>query len=318
MSEQILAMALVQHSQADTSNVMILGAAGFIGRHLTSRLISSEIVATLTVAGLGVSQAFSGQRLSIREGIVNRQLLDHCIAPKVIYFLAGGASVDTSVQDPRGDFNLSLPPLVDLLDKMRQDWVGAHLIYISSAAVYGSMGSRATSIGRLPNPISPYGLHKMLSEQLISFECERAGLTATVLRPFSIYGPGLRKQLLWDALRKAELGDFEFYGSGNETRDWVFVSDFIELLHDVGTQPMSFPRVFNVGSGIGVSVSWILHKLFTIGGYINKPTFLGSVKPGNPSHLIADADEQAVCRKYLVTPLEEGLQRYVNWYSSLK
>jgi UDP-glucose 4-epimerase len=53
---------------------------------------------------------------------------------------------------------------------------------------------------------------------------------SVILRPFSVYGPGLRKQLLWDAMQKADRGAFEFFGSGRELRDWVYVSDLVECL----------------------------------------------------------------------------------------
>src|SRR5205085_5087889 len=66
-----------------------------------------------------------------------------------------------------------------------------------------------------------------------------------------VYGPGLRKQLFWDAARKATHGEFDFFGSGEELRDWVYVEDLARLLADLGAAPREFPRLSNVGTEIG-------------------------------------------------------------------
>ncbi|WPL10446.1 NAD-dependent epimerase/dehydratase family protein [Thiorhodovibrio litoralis] len=298
-------------------DVLILGAAGFIGTHLTTRLHDRHAFGSLTVAGQSVGQRYSEADIHVLDGMIDRDLLDRCSPPKVIFFLIGGSSVGASLQNPRRDFAISLPPLADLLDKMRNDWPKARLIFLSSAAVYGNAGSYVTSIHASPKPISPYGLHKRLSEEMLFFEQERIGLAVNVLRPFSIYGPGLRKQLLWDALRKADAGAPSFFGNGSETRDWVYIDDLVELLLDVALYPEGFPLLFNVGSGMGVSVAEMLGRLFAMSRYALTPSFLGQAKSGDPNDLVADPDEQALFKRYWRTPPDEGLRRFVEWYQGL-
>ena len=234
------------------------------------------------------------------------------------FFLAGSASVGISIENPAFDFKLSIPPLVDLLNKLRTSWKGTRLVYISSAAVYGATASLSTSVHSALQPLSPYGLHKKFSEELIFFDQTRNRLDAIIVRPFSVYGPGLKKQLLWDALNKAELGEYCFFGTGQEMRDWVFVDDLVSLLVDIALYSDHFPSILNVGTGTAISVKNILCKLYLANDIEQVPLFMNMDKAGDPCNLIANAIEQEAYRNYFNTPLEKGLKCYVDWYRSYK
>jgi UDP-glucose 4-epimerase len=293
---------------------LILGAAGFIGSHLVRRLTEGGQFDNLVLAGYGVSERYAGLGIPTIDGFVDRHLLDQCEIPDVVIFLAGGASVGVSIQDPAGDFRISIPSLVDLLEKLRASWCGTHLVFVSSAAVYGVSGSRATRTDSPLRPISPYGLHKLQSEALIDFDRTRGSLAATVLRPFSVYGPNLRKQLLWDALSKAAAGDYRFFGTGSELRDWVYVEDLVDLLIDVALWPDRFPALLNAGTGVGTPVDGMLSLLYRVCGCRHRPEFMCQGKPGDPDHLVASPDEQAPYLSYFKTGIDTGVERYVDWY----
>ena len=294
-----------------TLSALVLGGSGFIGGHLLAALAAHPRYGHLQSAGDGEYSGRGGA--GHVRGEIGPGLLAACSRPDVVFWLAGSASVAASIADPDTDFQRSLPPLDALLAVMAEQWRGSNLVFVSSAAVYGSAASAATGTGTTLRPISPYGEHKCLSEERIAAQAARTGLPFHIVRPFSVYGPGLRKQLFWDAAQKAAKGDFDFFGSGEELRDWVYVGDLADLLADVGARTADFPQVLNAGTGRGVSTRTVLTRLFEAMGLAQEPRFAHSVRPGDPDRLVADALEQRGQSAYHRTTLDVGVRRYAQW-----
>ena len=255
-------------------------------------------------------------------GRVTQQLLESLPEkPEIIFHLAGGSSVTRSIENPRQDFELTVQGVFEVLEYLRVRNPECRLVHISSAAVYGqSAGSNDGSKENTLRPISPYGVHKMLSEQLCEYYSRTAGLKIVIVRPYSVYGPGLRKQLLWDALQKADCDRCAFFGTGDEIRDWVYVEDLSRLLLYAGIESFDTGiSVIDAGTGLGTSVKEILTMLFECYGKEIRPTFLGKARLGDPDILIAPSGRwSAVTREFLTTELRQGLQRYVGWYRQEK
>ena len=110
-------------------------------------------------------------------------------------------------------------------------------------------------------PLSPYGLHKCLAEDLCRFYAAYWKLPIAVIRFFSLYGEGLRKQLLWDACKKLHGDAFIFEGTGNEERDWLHVEDAVRLIALAGEHASSLCPIVNGGSGAARSVRSVLEAL---------------------------------------------------------
>ena len=118
--------------------------------------------------------------------------------PSTIFHLAGGSSVGLSIAQPFEDFSRTVSSTARLLEWLRGSAPECRLIVASSAAVYGAEYSGPISEDAKPVPMSPYGHHKLMMEQLCRSYAVTFGLSSTVARLFSVYGPHLRKQLLWD------------------------------------------------------------------------------------------------------------------------
>lgn len=295
-----------------SKKILVLGGGGFIGTHLVAALNQSEH--KIQVAGNSLLPQLNGN-IAYVLGDLTIDLYQRCTAPDIIFHLAGSASVACSLRDPYHDFAKTLPNLSALLHKMQTDWKQARLIYLSSAAVYGENASTSTSVQCQLKPMSPYGLHKQLAEEMIQFFVRRYQIAAQIVRPFSVYGEGLRKQLLWDALNKAQRNEFSYFGSGDQQRDWIYIGDLIDFLLNLITKEVNEQnKLLNAGTGEGVAIKQILILLLKIAGYQQQPEFSSIGRPGDPDDLVACYQEQTAYPQLKHTSLQQGLERYVAWF----
>ncbi len=187
----------------------------------------------------------------------------------------------------------------------------------SSAAVYGDQGHSDLDESVPPAPVSPYGFYKMAAEQLVETYSRFFGINASVVRLFSVYGEHLRKQLLWDALRKFSQDEFGFFGTGYEMRDWVHVEDVARLVCEAIRDDLGPYNVFNCG-GAKAATREVLTELAAIYGAKAQPVFTGQANPGNPVRLTADYScAENILGWHPMIGLHEGLSRYVSWFRSL-
>lgn len=308
------------------SVVWVTGAKGFIGRHLSTYLAAEG----LTVSGLGHG-ALPPELLS-QQGLThwingdidahNLQQLFRCTGfPDVIYHLAGGSSVGLSLQTPAEDFRRSVVSTAALLEWVRIANPKIKIVVSSSAAVYGSIGlKRIPEIGQF-TPYSPYGFHKRTAELICESYAQNFGLKIAVVRLFSVYGPGLCKQLLWDlCCRLMRMPDFlELHGTGAEIRDWLYVADAVKLLVAVSElEPLEF-LLLNGATGIGTSVRDVAILMCKAMGVAPEVKFSGHKRPGDPFSLVGDTTRlQEALSIQLDYSLNLGLAEYAKWFKQFR
>lgn len=297
-----------------TSRVLITGAAGFIGRHV-AREFSNQ---GWHVVGMGRGDWADWQSHGISEWhrceVTLDALLKHANYPDVIVHCAGGASVGHSVAEPYQDFIKTVDTLAQVLEFMRVHAPQTKLVYPSSAAVYGQIKTLPITEDAPLNPVSPYGFHKKMAELLCEMYSHQYGVPIAVVRLFSIYGIGLRKQLLWDACRKFEQEECSFFGTGAEVRDWLHVEDAARLLYLATQNATLHCPIINAGSGQGVTVKEILQHVRDQLEVLKEPNFSSKSKEGDPNAYIADITNARTWGWEPKINLRKGIVEYVDWY----
>jgi len=294
--------------------ILITGAAGFVGRYVAKEFAGSGY--TVIGMGWGKFPEYVDWGLSAwHEAEISLEMLcEFAGKPDVIVHCAGGASVGNSVDHPRQDFCLTVDATSHLLEYIRLHSPLSRLVYPSSAAVYGQTKEVPIPETALHNQVSPYGVHKMIAESLCQMYASRYGLSIVMVRLFSIYGEGLRKQLLWDACNKLSRGDTEFFGSGEEVRDWLHVSDAARLLR-IASDHASFDcPVVNGGSGCGLKVKDVLQCIREEMCVEKELIFSATQKEGDPDVLLADISRSASWGMGKTTNWREGVIKYVVWF----
>ena len=248
-------MHLQLDNRAATKRILVTGANGFLGRHVSRMLAKLGY----SVAGLGHG-TFSQAELGAwgidewHEGDVTLESLMQYENLKAIFHCAGSGSVNFALQQPSQDFRRTVVTTSDVLEFVRSVSPSTVVVYPSSASVYGTIATMPIGEDAATLPISTYGTHKLLAEHLVKAYAHNFGAKASIVRFFSIYGCGLRKQLLWDACVKLAGGDEIFNGTGDEVRDWLHVEDAAELLIIAMQRASPSCPVVNGGTGTGVSV----------------------------------------------------------------
>ena len=304
--------------------IWITGANGFIGRHLARALAdSSEAVHGI---GHGAIDEAERRRLGLQSWVngeieaANLNALASAQgAPSVVFHLAGGSSVSLSIAHPFEDFSRTVDSTARLLEWLRAAARHCRLIMASSAAVYGSGHDGPIAEDAALAPMSPYGQHKRIAEQLCESYATDFGVRGTIVRLFSVYGANLRKQLLWDICSRLEQGENALLlgGTGDEMRDWTDIRDVIRLLVKLAALPATeVPSVINGGSGRGVSVAEVAGLVVKNWGKPIAIRFSGTSRAGDPFSLLSDATRLSRLPFDWQIPVDRGIADYVGWFKA--
>ena len=296
--------------------VLVIGVAGFIGRYV-ARYFSEQ---KWSVIGIDSSPPENAPlanlekyyRLYLPDSELAGILQEKC--PDVCIHCAGRASVGQSITDPSADFHSGTVLTFEVLNSLRLHAPECRFIFLSSAAVYGNPESLPIRETQSLAPISPYGFHKRQSEQLCLEFTKVYNLKTAIVRIFSAYGPGLRRQVLWDICQKAIAQDsLQLQGTGEESRDFIHALDIAKALSVIAQAAPMEANIYNLGSGREVAIAELADLILDALEYKNSPLFDKIVPTGTPLNWQADISKLQALGFSPSVPLEQGVKSFANW-----
>jgi UDP-glucose 4-epimerase len=271
------------------NKAIITGINGFVGSSLADYLSKHDWL----VAGL-TRQESDGRDWVVTTNYepANLARIIKDTKPSVIIHAAGSSSVNDSITSPSTDFSKSVLLFQNILEGVRLSQEKPLIVYLSSAAVYGNPERLPVRETDSVNPISPYGYNKLICELLASEYAQCYSIPILAVRLFSIIGPKQKKLLVWELFRQFEDSDnVVIEGTGEESRDYIYVDDLAEVLRLMITKMDCSFKVVNVASGKDITVHEIVYLMKELLDSKKSIDFLGKSRQGHPLKWCADVGE---------------------------
>jgi dTDP-glucose 4,6-dehydratase/UDP-glucose 4-epimerase len=295
--------------------VLIIGSKGFIGSHcITAFAQANEVYGCDVVTDYVAYNYFQidATNADYKE-VFKAHQFDVCIN------CSGAASVPDSFKHTYRDFSLNTLNVVKMLEAIKETQTACKFINLSSAAVYGNPVDLPITEDTPLVPLSPYGLHKKYAEEIVTEYARFFNLPACSLRLFSVFGPGLCKQLFWDLHTKIMQADhITLWGTGNESRDFIYVADVISAIECTIQQAEFKGECINVADGVETSINSVAQLFKELHFKPFDFSFGGEQSPGYPVNWRADVSKLKSFGFSSKVGLKQGLQQYIAWLQAEK
>ena len=313
--------------------VLVTGGAGFIGSNIADELIDRGYkVVIIDNLSTGLAENINKKAKYIKGDVRNTKDLDKVFKNRidVIFHIAGCASTIKSFNDPAADLNTNVGGTINIINYAVKHKV-SRLLYASSMTSYGVPDSVPVKETFSTRPIAYYGITKYAGERYVLATGLREDmgfkLNATAFRMFNVYGrrqsltnpyQGVVSIFIGNVLRGEKVTVF---GDGKQSRDYVHISDVANAWIGAIDNKKSFGGVFNLGSGIRVSVNELIDitlKSFGKNRKTNKVIYKPT-RPGDQRHMQADISKAARLLKWKPRiKFEDGLQDVISWARETK
>ena len=332
-------------------NILITGAAGFIGYHLSYYLIGLGYnvfgfdnlndyydvkLKKARLYSLKEKGSYSSNFVFKKGDLQNyselKEFFEEC-NPKIVINLAAQAGVRFSIENPSSYIYSNLVGFSNVLELSKIFGID-HLIYASSSSVYGHNSKIPLEENdRVDMPVSLYGATKKSNELMAYSYSNLFGLPTTGLRLFTVYGPWGRPDMALFLFTKAIINKepINVFNNGDMVRDFTYIDDVIESIMRLIIKPPSHNNSFEL-EDINPSNSWAPYKIFNVGNsnptnlmdYIKaiekhlgmKPEIIfEEMQPGDVEKTYADTkilEEWVDFRPS--TSIDEGIKKFINWY----
>ncbi len=308
--------------------ILVTGGAGFIGSHLIQALqAAGHSVVNVDEVNDYYDPAFKRQNLALLKphafyeiDVRDAQKLEQVFQENqidAIVHLGARAGVRHSLQNPELYQTVNYGGTKNLLALANQYQV-KQFIFGSTSAVYGHstplpFSETATDLV----PLSPYAATKLAAEALLRSEHDRTQLPTTILRFFTVYGergrPDMAPYLFTEAILKGL--PIKKYGDGTSSRDYTYVGDIVAGIMAALAKPFAF-EIINLGNNHSVTLNEFIATAERITGKIAN-LIPSPIQPGEMQHTLANISKAQELLGYQpTTALEQGLQKFVSWYTT--
>lgn len=298
--------------------VVITGVNGFLGQYAARHFASSG----WSVVGVGPSLPLPSlvgtlrryHRWRLPEPRFAEMIREW--SPDLCVHCAGRSSVPGSFTMPAEDFECGPVAVFHVLDQIRQNSPGTKFLFLSSAAVYGNPTRLPINEDHPLAPASPYGHHRVLSERLCLEFAQLFHVPTASLRIFSAYGPGLRRQVLWDICTKATRStELILQGTGAESRDFIHATDVARALEHVARLAPFVGEAYNLASGRETTIAELAERLLERLAPHVRLHFDGTLPPGTPKNWCADVAKLSTLGSTPQVSLDDGVFEYARWFA---
>jgi UDP-glucose 4-epimerase len=305
-----------------TKIALITGAAGFIGSHISDRLISAGYTVTgiddLTSGKVeNLPKGFDLRKMDIRDPEVQDVVTE--IRPDVVLHLAAQMSVAVSAKEPILDADINVVGSLNLLEGVRAlEGKTVKFVHFSSGGtVYGEPTDLPASELTPVRPLSPYAASKLAVETYLPIYERLCGLQHSVIRLGNVYGPrqdphgeaGVVAIFAKAMLRKRPL---KIFGTGTDERDYVYVDDVVEAVVKVAESSLSGP--FNIATGIGTNPNRIFEMIAELCDYEEDAVY-AAPRAGDIEKIYLDVSKaKAELDWSPAVSFEDGLKTTVEWF----
>ncbi|WP_277589695.1 NAD-dependent epimerase/dehydratase family protein [Pseudomonas chlororaphis] len=300
--------------------ILITGGAGFIGSHLTDALLakgySVRILDDLSTGKPG-NLPLDNPRVELIQGdVADAALVARAMSGcSAVAHLAAVASVQASVDDPVRTHQSNFIGTLNVCEAMRQAGVN-RVLFASSAAVYGNNGEGESIDEDTPKaPLTPYASDKLASEYYFDFYRRQHGLEPAIFRFFNIFGPRQDPSSPYSGVisifcERAQKGlPITVFGDGEQTRDFMYVEDLVDVLVQSLETPQLEVGAVNVGLNQATTLKQLLEVLGEVLGQLPSISY-GPARSGDIRH--SRANNQRLLQRFKLpepTPMSVGLAR---------
>ena len=312
------------------ANVLVTGGAGFIGSHLTERLL--DMGAFVTVYDKfdhfykGKEANLAGASKKPRFQLVDGDILDlkklesSIINAEVVFHLAGQAGVGYSIDHPKEVNDANVNGTLNVLWLAYKHNV-KRVVNASSSSIFGEPQYLPIDEKHPTNPTSPYGVSKLAAEEYACAFHRVYGIYVVSLRYFSVYGPRGRPDQVIHRFTKnlAEGQPPVIQGDGSHTRDFTYVSDVVNATVLAAESEGLGGEVFNIGFGSRTSISELAQKLIPLMAPAGTksplaPMFVGESRGDFPHTQANNEKARRLLHWEPKVGLDTGLRLFVDWY----
>lgn len=306
--------------------VLVTGGAGFIGSHMVEKLL--ELGARVTVVdimlcGNKIAHLKDNRNLAIHEVDVTDAT---AMAPLLkdqdyVFHMAAVVGVEETQDEPVHLLDVEIGGTAVIIRLAAQNKV-RRFIFASSSEVYGDSDKPMVEDGPF-NPKSTYALCKLIGEHYCRAYYKKFGLEYTALRYFNSYGPRQDDRFVLSRFIRRALSGQELliYGDGNQTRDFTYVEDSVNMSLLAGIMESAKNRVFNFGTGRAVSINRLAELILDnleMKGKVKVSHIDYDQKRTREIEVFARLADVSMAERLLqyrpVVDLETGLQRTIDWY----
>ena len=304
---------------------VVTGGGGFIGSALVRGLLARNDGAVEVIDNFSTGRQENLSDIASQIKLHRTDICDfNAVAPVIagadtVFHIAAIPSVPRSISEPVPSHNSNINGTFNVLRASVEGKV-RKVVYAASSSAYGDTAVLPKVETMQPNPKSPYAAQKVLGEYYCSSFAECYGLDTTSLRFFNVYGPRQDPSSPYSGVLSIfircllERTSPTVFGDGEQTRDFTYVEDVVDLVLKSATAPGVAGRMFNAGNGGRFTLNEIWRVLQQIEG-VSIPAKYGPPRAGDVRD--SQADTTAAVKYLGHSPrfsLEEGLRRTLEWY----